>query len=217
MIDGFRFKVCGLTSLVDADFADKCGADYLGFNLFSKSPRYVSLEQYKAMSSLLPDRKKVAVSVEPSISQLLDMKAAGFDLFQIHYRASIARDEIAAWSGLVGADRLWLAPKLPPDIDITPEWLGFAKYFQLDTFSADVFGGSGETGDWAKFARHRSMYPQKHWILAGGLNPENLTAAIRASGTKFVDVNSGVETSPGVKDQEKLKQFVLSLHRSRAD
>ena len=63
MIDGFRFKVCGLTSFVYAEFADKCGADYLGFNLFSKSPRYVSLEQYKAMSSLLPYRKKVAVSV----------------------------------------------------------------------------------------------------------------------------------------------------------
>ena len=66
MIDGIRFKVCGLTSLVDAEFADRCGADYLGFIFYPKSPRFISLEQFRAMAPRLPDRRKVAVSVEPT-------------------------------------------------------------------------------------------------------------------------------------------------------
>lgn len=69
-------------------------------------------------------------------------------------------------------------------------------------------------GDWGKFARHRTNHPEKTWILAGGLNPENIGDALRASGTKFVDVNSGIETAPGVKDSEKLKRFVVRLHEA---
>ena len=78
-----------------------------------------------------------------------------------------------------------------------------------------VFGGTGKTGDWAKFARHRTTYPQTHWMLAGGLTPENVEEAVRASGARFVDVNSGVESAPGVKDEAKLKRFVVALHRAR--
>src|SRR4051812_24923907 len=84
MIDGIRFKVCGLTSLVDAEFADKCGADYLGFNFYPKSPRAISLAQYRAMLMRLPERKKVAVLVEPSVDELAGLRDAGLDYFQIH-------------------------------------------------------------------------------------------------------------------------------------
>lgn len=215
MIDGIRLKVCGLTSHVDAEFADRCGADYLGFILYPKSPRHIALATYQAMAARLPERRKVAVSVEPARAEVEAMKGAGFDFFQFHFRHDLPVAAIEEWSELVGAEKLWLAPKLPPGLEVATEWLPLAKFFLLDTFHAEGFGGSGRTGDWGKFARHQTAHPDKTWILAGGLNPENIDEALRASGTRFVDVNSGVESAPGVKDHAKLKRFVVRLHESR--
>jgi phosphoribosylanthranilate isomerase len=215
MIDGIRLKVCGLTSIVDAEFADRCGADYLGFILYPKTPRYLPLETFDAMGPRLPDRKKVAVSVEPTLTELAKMKAAGFDYFQIHFRHEVPLAAVAAWSDAIGVDRLWLAPKLPPTLNLAPDLLPLAKYFLLDTFHAEKFGGTGETGDWEKFSRHQAGNEANTWILSGGLNPENIGEAMRRSGARFVDVNSGVESAPGVKDQAKLKRFVVRLHESR--
>lgn len=218
MIDGIRIKVCGLTSHVDAEFADRCGVDYLAFNLYAKSPRFIPLATYQAMASRLPARRKVAVSVEPTLPELAAMNAVGFDFFQIHFDAaktSIAT--VASWAETVGVDRLWLAPKLSPEMEVAPALLPLADTFLLDTFHAGGFGGSGRTGDWAKFARHRANHPEKTWILAGGLTPENIGDALRASDARFVDVNSGVESAPGVKDHAKLKAFVVALHRARTE
>jgi phosphoribosylanthranilate isomerase len=215
MIDGIRLKVCGLTSIVDAELADGCGADYLGFILYPKSPRYLPLSAFEAMEPRLPGRKKVAVTVEPSLTELMAMQSAGFDFFQIHFSLEYSRALVAAWSRTVGADHLWLAPKLPPDRDVPADLLPLARYFLLDTFHAEKFGGTGETGDWAKFARHQAAHPGPMWILSGGLNPENIGDALRRSEARFVDVNSGVESAPGVKDREKLKRFVARLRESR--
>ena len=83
MIDGIQFKVCGLTSLVDAEFADRLGADYLGFILYPKSPRHVSLPQYVDMAKRLPTlRKTVAVLVEPRTDDLDAAEQAGFSCFR---------------------------------------------------------------------------------------------------------------------------------------
>ena len=87
MIDGVRLKVCGLTSLVDAEFADGCGADYLGFIFHPESPRGISLTQYRAMAPRLPARRKVAVSVEPTLEVLAAMRE----------RASITSRFIFVW------------------------------------------------------------------------------------------------------------------------
>lgn len=214
MIDGIRFKVCGLTSLVDAEFADRCGADYLGFILYAKSPRHIPLVQFQAMAERLPGRKKVAVMVEPGAEQLALVATAGFDFFQIHFRHDRPLEAVAEWSEAVGADRLWLAPKLPPGIDVAAAWLPLAKFFLLDTFQPDIFGGTGRTGDWPKFARHQRAHLDKTWILSGGLNPDNIGAALRESGARFVDVNSGVESAPGVKDHARLKSFIVRLHEA---
>lgn len=214
MIDGIRFKVCGLTSIVDAEFADRCGADYLGFILYPKSPRFVSLAQYRAMASRLPDRRKVAVSVEPTLDELARMKEAGFDFFQIHFRPEVPDEQLSAWSRLVGEKHLWLAPKLPPAADVSAAARAVAKFILLDTYHDGGFGGSGRTGDWGKFARHQAEHRGNIWILAGGLNASNVGAALAQSGAKFVDVSSGVESAPGVKDETKLKQFVVALHHA---
>lgn len=215
MIDGVRIKVCGLTSLVDAEFADRCGADYLGFILHGQSPRHVSLTQYQAMAPRLPERRKVAVSVEPTVEELTAMRDAGFDYFQIHFRPETTDAQLTAWSRVVGEKHLWLAPKLPPEADVSAASLAVAKFILFDTYRREGFGGSGETGDWKKFARHQAAHTHNFWILAGGLNPDNIGAALKESGARFVDVNSGVEAAPGVKDHEKLKQFVVKVHESR--
>ena len=214
MIDGIRLKVCGLSSLVDAEFADRCGADYLGFILYPKSPRFISLGQYRAMASRLPDRRKVAVSVEPTVAELTAMRHAGFDFFQIHFRPETPESQLTAWSRVVGEKHLWLAPKLPPGTSVSPAALAVAKFILFDTFRADGFGGTGQTGDWASFVRHQAEHPHNFWILAGGLNADNIGEALRQTRARLVDVNSGVESAPGVKDEAKLKRFVVRLHEA---
>ena len=214
MINGIRLKVCGLTSLVDADAADKIGADSLGFIFHPKSPRGITLTQYAAMKDRLPPRKKVAVCVEPTAAGLAALVTQGFDHFQIHFNPETPLATLAGWSQLTGRAQLWLAPKLPPGQDVKPEWLPLADAFLLDTFHADKFGGTGETGDWAKFKRHREAHPAKHWVLSGGLNADNVAAAITATGAKILDVNSGVEQSPGIKSPVKLQALVLALHNA---
>lgn len=214
MIDGIRFKVCGLTSLVDAEFADRCGADYLGFIFHPKSPRYISLDQYRAMRARLPDRRKVAVSVEPGVEELSAMREAGFDFFQIHFGPETTEAQLTAWSRTVGEKHLWLAPKLPPGAAISPAALAVARFILFDTFHPEGFGGSGKTGDWASFVRHQHAHPKNIWILAGGLNPENIGEALKQTAARLVDVNSGVEAAPGVKDEAKLKRFVVGIHEA---
>jgi phosphoribosylanthranilate isomerase len=211
MINGVRFKVCGITSLVDADAAEAVGPDYLGFIFHAKSPRGITLTHYAALKDRLPPRKKVAVCVEPAVADLAALEKLGFDYFQIHFSADTPTHRIASWAETVGIARLWLAPKLPPGQDVMPEWLSLADTFLLDTFHADKFGGTGETGDWKKFKRHREEHPGKTWILSGGLNAENIATAITAAGAKFVDVNSGVELSPGIKSPAKLRNLADAL------
>lgn len=212
MIDGIQIKVCGLTSLVDADFADACGADYLGFNFYPKSPRRVSAAQYRSMAGRLPPRKRVAVAVEPDAGALSMLRDLGFERFQIHFRHDLPAAEVEAWSAAVGAPSLWLAPKLPPDADVPAAWLALAGGVLLDTFDPALFGGTGRTGDWPKFRRHRQAHPATTWILSGGLNPSNVGEALAGTGARFLDVNSGVESAPGVKDQAKLKAFFAAVH-----
>ena len=123
MINGIRLKVCGLTSLVDAELADRAGADYLGFVLYAKSPRHVTPARFRAMVARLPDRRKVAVMVEPSAAELAEAAAAGFDFVQIHFPNDLAPGTVAAWAGVIGRQRLWLAPRLPPAATLPPALL----------------------------------------------------------------------------------------------
>ena len=216
MIGGIQFKVCGLTSIGDADAADASGADYLGFNFYPKSPRYLSLEKYRAMAGGLPKRHRVAVAVEPDAAALRAVADAGIDLYQVHFRHDLPIEEVQAWSKAVGAEKLWLAPKLPPGAEIQDAWLGLAKVVLLDTFDKALFGGTGRTGDWPKFRKLQEMHPGTTWILSGGLNPENVEDALAGTGARFLDVNSGIESAPGVKDHAKLEAFGAAVRRLAA-
>ncbi len=192
-----------------------CGADYIGFNLYPQSPRHVSLAEYQAMAAQLPPAKKVAILVSPTPAELALAAAVGFDYFQVHFPLDTSLADVIAWAETVGISRLWLAPKLPPADDLPAGLLPLAQTFLLDTFHAEGFGGSGKVGDWAKFARHAERHQDKTWILAGGLNPDNIATAVTRSGARFVDVNSGVESAPGVKDAAKLKRLVANLAAHR--
>ena len=216
MINGIRLKICGLTSLVDAELADRAGADYLGFVLYAKSPRHVTPARFRAMAARLPDRRKVAVMVEPSAAELAEAAAASFDFVQIHFPHNLAPGTVAAWAGVIGRPRLWLAPRLPPAATLPPALLPLADTFLFDAFHADKFGGSGQTADWTKFRQHREAHPEKTWILAGGLNPDNISVALKATGARLVDVNSGSEAAPGVKDPAKIAAFVARLAEIRS-
>ena len=94
--------------------------------------------------------------------------------------------------------------------------LPLTKTFLFDTYHVRKFGGTGETGDWSKFARHQRAHPKKTWILSGGLGPANIDDALRQSGARFIDVNSGVESAPGVKDPTKLQRLMERLNQRRA-
>jgi len=212
MVGTRLLKVCGQTRAEDAHVAAEVGADYLGFILYPNSPRAVTLERYAEIAPELPaGPRRVAVMVEPTTDELASAVAAGFNFFQIHCAHTTPLATVQGWSMQVGAHHLWLAPKLPPGEDVPMDWLPLAATFLLDTFHAGGFGGSGKTGDWTKFARYRETHPQHTWILAGGLSPDNVADAVAKSGAFFIDVNSGVETSPGVKDHAKLRALAAAL------
>ena len=211
MVDGIRLKVCGLTNRADAELAAGLGADFLGFILYPKSPRYVTTAAFRGIVRDLPGARKVAVTVEPTLDELAVMNSAGFDFYQLHFRAEVPAETIAGWAATVGHERLWLAPKLPPGIDVPAALLPTTETFLLDTFDAEKFGGTGRTGDWEKFARHQRTHPEKTWILSGGLAPDNVAAALQSTGARFIDVNSGVESAPGVKDRAKLTALAYAV------
>lgn len=211
MSGGIKWKVCGLRTQADARFAAEQRADAIAFNIFPQSPRFIPLEQAQELAAEVSGPAKGLVTVEPSSAELERMAAGGFDFFQIHFRPEISLATLSEWSRIVSPARLWLAPKLPPGTDVAPARLPLADTFLLDTFDAAKFGGTGKTGDWGKFARHRQANPEKTWILSGGLTPENIKDAIKASGATYVDVNSGVESAPGVKDPARVRAFVAAL------
>jgi phosphoribosylanthranilate isomerase len=211
MINGVRFKVCGLTSLIDAGTADACGADYLGFNFYQKSPRYVSLETFHSMAPHLPHKPTVAVTVEPTPEELARLKGEGFDFFQLHFPLRTPLARIETWAAAVTPERLWLAPRVPPGERIEPAMFALAGTFLFDTYQAGTYGGTGQVGDWRAFARLQVEYSRLNWMLAGGLTADNIAAALGVTNARMVDVNSGIESVPGIKSAEKLQRFCAAL------
>jgi len=104
-----------------------------------------------------------------------------------------------------------MAPRLAPGDSFPEAILEFADTVLIDTFSKSQIGGTGEVGDWEGFAALRETHPQIHWILAGGLSPDNALEAVAATGAEHIDVNSGVESAPGIKDAEKLRSLFKTL------
>jgi len=206
-----KVKVCGITREEDAKLSISLGATYLGFILYEKSLRAVGIEQFKAMNGKIPNGFRVVVDVHPTLETIGEYVNAGFDFFQIHISEIHDDVYLNALSEAVGFDRLWLAPKLPSGTIFPESLFQYANIFHMDTYEEDAFGGTGKVGDWKGFNQLRSDYPQISWILAGGLNPDNINNAVRETMPDTVDLSSGLEASPGIKSPEKLKLFFENL------
>lgn len=204
-----KVKICGITRAEDAELALSLGADYLGVNVYEKSPRAVPLERVPQLLEAIPEGKRVLVDVAPSGERLKTYFSCGFDVSQIHFDLDISMAKVAVWSGLVSPDSLWLAPRIPNSEPRFPQILmEFSETILLDTFDKEAYGGTGRSGEnWQRFLDCTLLYQHKNWILAGGLSPDNILEALRFTQAEMIDLSSGVEASPGIKDPGKLREL----------
>ncbi len=209
-----KVKVCGITRQEDAVAALELGAAAIGVNFYPPSPRFVSREKAVELLEIIPSGQRVMVSVNPSPVDLEIFSLMGFDFFQIHFPNSTSENTLADWIKAVGTEKLWLAPRIPEGESFPESILEFANTFLVDAHSKKLFGGTGKTGDWQAFNFLKNKYPDKTWILAGGLSPDNIKNAVQISGTRYVDINSGVESSPGIKDSRKLSALFNNLAKA---
>ncbi len=201
-----KIKVCGLTREEDVKLTLSLGADYLGFILYPQSPRAVPLDRAVELAAAVPVGQRVAVDVATSLDDLKRYLYAGFDYFQIHFGADFDHSNLAKYSKIVGKEKLWLAPRLASEDTFSEDILDYANTILIDTFVNDQFGGTGKVGDWTRFNALKERYPQTNWVLAGGLSPSNLLDALASATADHLDINSGVEIAPGIKDGAKLRE-----------
>ena len=205
-------KICGLTRSEDAVLAFESGARFGGVIGVPGSPRFVEpgSPAEAAVLSGIPPGCRVWVAVQPASGEVEAAIARGFDRVQVHFDPDGGFDP-AAPSAAVGATGIWLAPRMREPDEFRPGWLEMAEAFLIDGFSADRFGGTGKRVDTGAFGRLAAAHPSAAFILAGGLTPDDIAGALRRSGARRIDVNSGVERGPGVKDPEKIKRLFANL------
>jgi len=195
-----HIKICGITRLEDALYAEKLGASAVGFVFFRKSPRYINPEQARTISeSLGPFIARVGVFVDedPVIVHNI-ARTAHLTVLQFHGAES--PDYISTFKGF------GIIKGLRVGNDFDPKILSMynKNTILLDTLVPDNYGGTGKTFDWGKVLICGNDY---RIILAGGLNPSNVREALKIVKPWGVDVSSGVELSPVIKDHEKMKAF----------
>ncbi len=203
-------KICGLTAPDHVRAAVDAGARYLGFNFFAKSPRYVSPQQAAELATHVPAGvAKVALVVNAPDEVLDDItQNAPFDILQLHGGESIERvQQIKDRYGLPVMKVIGVADEA--DLAAIDAFSDVADQLLIDAKppkNAVLPGGNGLAFDWRLLAGRK--YWRKPWMLAGGLTPDNVAEAIRMTGARQVDVASGVESAPGVKDAALMKAFI---------
>ncbi len=202
-----QVKICGVTRAGDVELALSEGARYIGINAYPKSPRCVPDERLHELLEIVPSGKAVVVDVAPDEERVRQFKDLGFDRFQFHFDLTIPMSVLSAWCNLLGPEALWLAPRIPDSIPVFPQILmEFTETILLDTYSKHAYGGTGISGqNWQRFLDCTMLYQHKRWILAGGLNPENVQEALQFTRAETIDVASGIEREPGMKDPGKLE------------
>lgn len=206
-----EIKICGITNAEDAQAAVECGADALGFIFHPPSPRYVSPADAKSIIDSLPDKPvcKVGVFVNLEHQRIYEISQyCGLDLMQLH------GDESPEFCLRFPASKLIKAvsPRGAEDLKSLDEYA--VRSFLIDSRCRGLYGGTGKTCDWGLAAM---IAREKPLILSGGLGPENLEGAIRNVSPPAVDICSGVESAPGIKDHKKMRtavEKVRAIHDS---
>ena len=206
-----RVKICGLREEAHVAAAVEAGARYVGFVFFAKSPRNVTAGTAARLAATVPPGvAKVALVVDATDAELDAMVAAvPLDMLQLHGNESPDRVAgIRARFGLPVMKAVGIAG--PEDVEKIALYGKVADQILVDAKApkgAAVPGGNGLAFDWTLIARKYWPCP---WMLAGGLTPDNVAEAIRLTGARQVDVSSGVELAPGVKDAGLIRAFVAT-------
>lgn len=208
MPEQINVKICGLTRSADIDAAAIAGARYVGFNFFAKSPRYLTFTDAAPLAASVPEGIcKVALVVNADDAFLDDlMRRVPLDMLQLH--GSEDPDRVLAIKARYGLPVMKVVGVADADDVAALDVYGrVADQLLVDAKApkgAVLPGGNGLTFDWQLIAGHRWPVP---WMLAGGLTAENVAQAIAMTGTRQVDVASGVESAPGVKDAAMIDAF----------
>jgi phosphoribosylanthranilate isomerase len=199
-----KIKICGIKTVNEALAAMDAGADLIGFNFYPKSPRYIDAGQCRDIMAVMRKYGQityVGVFVNASLSDIrATVETAALSLVQLH------GDEPPEMMQALHGKAFKAFRGVPQSLN------GFerqeAPFLLVDASVKDVYGGTGVKADWAAAAQLAQQYPL---LLAGGLTPENVAQAVRQVKPWGVDVASGVESSPGVKDPVKMKAFVQAV------
>lgn len=206
-----RWKVCGITCEQDAALAVDAGADAVGFVFYPPSPRHVELEQAASIAVTLPaETWRFGVFVDRSAAEMADaVEAVGLDFLQL------SGDEDPAIVPTLPR-HAFKALRLDPEAGPGIAFAAADRYPEctllVDTAVAGEYGGTGQPANWAAA---RALASRHRLMLAGGLRPDNVAAAVVAVQPWAVDVSSGIEASPGRKDPDKLRAFARSLEPFR--
>lgn len=199
-----RVKVCGITRSEDAIAAVQCGVDAIGFVFWPHSARYIDPESARRIAEVIPPFIcTVGVYVDPDAAWVEETaRAAKLNLLQFH------GDESPEFCNQFSQPYI-KAIRVKPDTDLLQyaQRYGAAKGLLLDTYAADMPGGTGHAFDWQLIPQQLSL----PLILSGGLNPDNVARAIKQTQPWAVDVSSGVEASKGIKDEKKIIAFMQGV------
>jgi phosphoribosylanthranilate isomerase len=195
-----KVKICGITSIEDALAAAEAGADALGFVFFEKSPRYIEPEKAAAIIAQLPPFVQVVGLFVNAALDFVNLTADScrLDIVQLHGDESPAYCQ-AVRRRVLKAFRVRGMESLAAMADYR------VAAFLLDAYTPGVYGGTGESFNWDCAVAAKGRGPI---VLAGGLDAENVASAVERVAPYGVDVSSGVESSPGRKDHEKVRRFI---------
>ena len=216
-----KIKICGITTMKEADWLNEAGVDYAGFVFYEKSRRNVRLmDAVMIKKSLYPPVKTVAVTVSQTVDELRQIESAGFDILQVHKALSlgILREcKLPIWRAFNLANT-GEAEGQTSSVDESAEEQKEREQLEDQLIKAYVLDGvefgSGKTFDWnnGSVDRIKVLFGDKKLVLAGGLTPANVAEGIALFAPDIVDVSSGVEKDYGSgKDEEKIIQFVRKV------
>jgi phosphoribosylanthranilate isomerase len=215
----FRVKICGITSAVDAQAAVEAGADAIGLNFYSASPRACDFKTAGKIVAALPANIcKVGVFVNATAAEIRNtVEQIGLDVVQLH------GDEPPELLHDVRPLAIIRAFRVASDFSPIGEYLRAChvlrcvpRMLMIDAHKQGQYGGTGQTLDWSAVAKNRQHFCGTPLVLAGGLNPKNVAAAIAAARPWAVDTASGVEVSPGRKSPELMRAFVAEARAALA-